>query len=274
MPYSVYSDTMEEQNGQSLLGKKVFFLYPPSVIRENLITQLLEQEFEVYMLKDHEAARRLLRTYPNSIIFVNIDAGLSEKEWEEWIRATMADPALAKVGIGIVSYNTDESLQRKYLMDLGIQCGFVRLKLGAEESSKILIETLKANEARGRRKFVRAACTSDNLSGINVKEGQKQINGTIRDISVVGLSCVFDVDPYFKKNSVLRDVQLRLRGSLIKLEAVVFGTHADDTSVYVLIFSPKMDNVSRSKIRNYIQISLQNEIEAQAGGSMVDTARA
>ena len=34
------------------LGKKVFFLYPPSVIRDEMIGRLLDQEYEVYMLKD------------------------------------------------------------------------------------------------------------------------------------------------------------------------------------------------------------------------------
>ncbi len=246
---------------QSLLGKKVFFLYPPSVVRDDLITQLLENEFEIYMLKDHEAARRLLRKFPDSIIFVNIDEGMLEAAWEAWMRAILAAPETAGVGIGIVTYNNDEALQRKYLMDVGIRCGFVRLKLGIEQSAKILLDTLTANEAKGRRKYVRANCANDSLSTVNMNYAGAQVLGTVKDISVVGFSCAFTPDPRIARNSLLEDVQLKLRGVLVKVEGIVFGTRGSDSTEYVVLFTNKVDGAARSKIRRYIQLALQSEIE-------------
>jgi len=38
----------------------------------------------------------------------------------------------------------------------------------------------------------------------------------------------------------------------------------DDRTMYVMLFSPKMEQLSRDKIRNYIQIALQAEIEKEA----------
>ncbi len=259
--------------GDGELGKKVFFAYPPSVVRDELISRLLAQEYEVYMLKDVETTTRLIARYPESLVFVNIDAGLSEEEWESWIRARMADPATSAVGIGIVSYNADEALQKKYLMDIGIRCGFVKLKLGLEESTRILLETLRANEAKGRRKYVRASCAHDAISTINVREGPIKTTGRIFDISVVGLSCVLDPDPDFGKNVVLRDVQLKLRASLVRVEMVVFGRRMqDDRTMYIMLFSPKTDAAAKEKIRSYIQIALQSEIEAEATESANQTS--
>ncbi len=251
--------------GDGELGKKVFFAYPPSVVRDELISRLLEQEYEVYMLKDADVTTRLVKRYPESLVFVNIDAGLSEDEWETWIRGILADPATASVGIGIVSYNADERLQKKYLMDIGIRCGFIKLKLGLEESTRILLETLRANEAKGRRKYVRASCAHDAISAVNVREGPIKATGRIFDISVVGLSCVLDPDPDLGKNVILRDVQLKLRASLVRVEMVVFGrrTHEDRT-MYIMLFSPKTDSAAKDKIRSYIQIALQSEIEAES----------
>ena len=247
------------------LGRKVFFLYPPSVIRDELINRLLDQEYEVYMLKDIARAEKLLRLYPDSICYINIDTGLDEAEWEAWIRELRSDPATVTVGIGIVSYNADEELQKKYLMDIGIPCGFVKLKLGIEESTKILLATLKATEAKGRRKYVRASCTHDALSTVNLREGPITATGKIMDISAVGFSCTLDPDPDFPKNVILHDIQLKLRGALLRTQAVVFGTRAaDDAKVYVMLFSTKMDDMSREKIRAYIQTALQGEIEAEA----------
>ncbi len=245
------------------LGKKVFFLYPPSVIRDDLVTRLLDQEYEVYMLKSHETAQRLFARFPDSICFINIDAGLAERDWEAWIRAVMANPETKDVGIGIVSYNTDEKLQKKYLMDIGIPCGFVKLKLGMEESTKILLATLKAAEAKGRRKFVRATCEHDTLSSLNVREGPFNVTGNLNDISVVGFSCWLDPDPQFQKNIVLHDIQLRLRGTLVRTEAIVFGKREveGEKTLYVMLFTQRMEPLSRQKIRAYIQTALQYEIE-------------
>lgn len=249
---------------ESDLGKKVFFLYPPSVIRDGMIARLLEQEFEVYMLNDHSSALLLLNHWSDAIIFINIDAGLTEPEWEAWIRQIMENPLTAGVKVGIVSYNSNEELQKKYLMDIGIHCGFVKLKLGADESSKILLATLKAVEAKGRRKFVRANCTSDQMSTVNVREGRINVTGNLNDISVVGFSCTFNPDPFFKKNTLLQDIQLKLRGSLLIVEAIVFGTRTDEKgTTYVMLFTQHLDQISRQKIRGYIQTALQMEIESQ-----------
>lgn len=244
-------------------GKKVFFLYPPSVIRDTLITQLIEQEYEVYIINDHILASRILALYPTSLIFVNLDANLGEVEWEEWIRKTMSDPVTATVGIGIVSYNNNEDLHKKYLMDIGIQCGFIKLKLGVDESTRILLATLKAIEAKGRRKFVRATCEHDQLSSVNIKEINKQVTGNIHDISVVGFSCSFPKDPQFKKNTILYDVQLKLRGSLLKVEVLVYGTRLTNTVTYVMLFTQNIEPSARRKIRAYLQIALQAELDLQ-----------
>lgn len=250
---------MSEQD----LGKKVFFLYPPSVIRDEMVRRLIEQEFEVYMIKEISTANRLLHKYPESLCFVNLDTGKSESEWAEWITSTMNDPATATVGIGIVTYNSDEDLQKKYLMDIGIRCGFIKLKLGIDESTRILMTTLQANEAKGRRKFVRANCVNDPISMLNLRDGPIKTTGKLIDVSVVGFSCILDPDPVLGKNSYIRDIQLKLRASLVRVEAVIYGTReADDRTVYVMIFR-NLDDNGKEKIRAYIQLALQSEIEHQ-----------
>ncbi len=245
------------------LGKKVFFLYPPSVVRDEMISRLMAQEYEVYMIRDHEKGLRLLTKYPDSIVYVNIDEGQSEGDWDAWIRKVIETPGLEQVGIGILTYNADENLQKKYLMDIGIGYGFVKLKLGLDESTGILLATLKASEAKGRRKFVRASCENDSLSSINIREAGAVSSGRIRDISSVGFSCVLDPNPSFRKNTLISDIQLKLRASLIKTEAIMFGSRVDDggNTIYVFLFTSRLDGQAKEKIRNFIQLSLQAEIE-------------
>jgi len=253
-----YAQGMASVDNVSLLGKKVFFLYPHSVIRDAVIDKILEQEYEVYLSKDPQVLKKVLRAYPESLVFINIDEGMPEPEWETWIWDIQNDPETARTEIGILSYNNDAGLQKKYLMDMGIQCGFIRLKLGVEPSIRILLDTLKANEAKGRRKYVRAECDNDPLSSVNVSLHENRFFGTIKDISVVGFSCVFENDPALEKNTLLTNIQLKLRGVLIRTDGIVFGNRKiGDLSVYVILFSMKNDPEIRYKIRRYIQTSLQ-----------------
>ena len=151
--------------------------------------------------------------------------------------------------------------KKNTLWTSGSRAGSLSSKLGSEESTKILLTTLKAAEAKGRRKFVRASCEHDTISSLNVREGQLDVTGTLRDMSVVGFSCVLDPDPEFQKNTVLHDIQLRLRGTLVHTEAIVFGKREEERTTYVMLFTPRMEPLTRQKIRAYIQAALQFEIE-------------
>ena len=244
-----------------LLGRKVFILYPHSVIQDELLSTLISQEYEVYLLKDHKRALKLLELFKDSIIFINIDDRLSEEEWEEYIRAIIRNPALKKVRVGILSYNNDTALKQKYLMEIGVPCGFIRLKLGLAQSEKIILAALKANEARGRRKYVRVPCNRDEGAQFNIRLNESVFSGKIIDISSIGMAVHFTTDPGLPKNSLLEGIQLRLRSNLVNLKGVVIGFREGHPRKYVIIFSPGTPAAEKEKIRRYIINSLQNSIE-------------
>ncbi len=246
------------------LGKKIFFLYPASVIKEELLFRLIEQEYEVYSIGDHQTCLKLLRKYPHSIVYANIDEVMNEDAWKAYLRSIRSTKGTEAVGIGICSYNANEEIKKNFLVDVDIDCGFVRLKIGLEESTAILLEALKANEAKGRRKYVRASCDHDTLSSINVKIGEDLVRGRIQDISSVGFACVFDTDPGIKKNTLLQNMQLKLRGNLIQIDAVAFGVREAEQKIYVFLFTPRIAPLEKTKIRRYIQASLQTGIELEA----------
>jgi len=244
------------------LGKKVFFLYPHSVIQDELVEQMLDDEYEVYLLRDHKKALSIFQQNPGSICFFNIDEGLKEKEWEEYIRNLLSGGDASDILAGILSYNSDKDLMQKYLMDVGVPCGYIQLKLGLEESAAIIRKVLIANEARGRRRYVRAVCEHDALSQVNITTGTGTKTGNIVDISSVGISCSFEVDPMFPKNMLLKDLQLVMRGARVKTAGVVFGFREDSMKRYVILFKD-LSNESKKKIRKYIYLSLQQALENQ-----------
>lgn len=244
-----------------ILGRKVFFIRPHSVIQNELLTELIRQEYDVAILTDHTRVRDLFRLHPECIAFLNIDEGWEEPEWEALVREVKKDPDLAEVRLGIVTYHPDPELSHKYLLELEVPCGYIKLTLGLEESTKTILKVLEANEARGRRQFLRVPCRPGTAQ-LNIPGPQKPLKGTLLDLSSVGMACVFDFDPAFVARSLVKDIQLKLKGVLCTVSAVVMGTRPkDDATVYILLFDPKTPEEVREKIRGFLRKSLQANLE-------------
>ena len=243
-------------------GKKVFFIYPHSVIQKELINTIVNNEYEVYMINDYKKIYGINNLYKDSIVFVNIDEGLSENEWEKIIRSYSVESENRTLNFGILTYNEDKNLAQKYLMDIMVPCGFIRLKLGLNESIKIIMQTLEANEAKGKRKYVRARPDYENAS-INFKNSDgKLLTGHVNDISSVGMAITLDNEKTLQKNSIHKDIQIKLKGALIMVSAIVIGLRKVEKSrtVYVLIFDRSTSMNVKKRLRLYIHILLQDEI--------------
>jgi hypothetical protein len=245
-----------------ILGKKIFFLYPQSVIQDSMLDTLIMSGFEAYTIHDHERGRLLLAHFPRSILFINIDQGLSEKEWEAYIRGIQENPAIKESRLGILSYNTDQKLMQKYLMDLGIPCGYIQLKLGLQASTNIILAALQANEARGRRQHIRAFCGDDSYATMNYK-GPENIMyyGKLMDISSVGIAVKFDQPITLPANSLLRNIQLKLRSSLIMIDGILMGLRTADPRVRVILFASQMNQDDKLAIHHYIKQRIQHSLD-------------
>jgi hypothetical protein len=250
---------MEQQPGE---GKKIFLLHPHSVIRDEMLDVLIMAGYETYTILDEDRARKLLIKFPGSIMFINIDEGLKEPEWEVYIRGILDDEKTKGTRLGIMSYNQDRTLMQKYLMDLAIPCGYIQLKLGLHESTRIILSALEANEARGRRKYIRAECDDDVHSTMNYKDDSGIYHGKIMDISSAGIAAKIDKFVEMPPNSVLPAVQLKLRGGIILADMVFMGKRRDNPLVYILLFDGKLSAENKLVIHRYIKQCLQKYIDA------------
>jgi hypothetical protein len=174
----------------------------------------------------------------------------------------MEDPKTKDSRLGIMSYNQDKDLMQKYLMDLAIPCGYIQLKLGLQESTRIILAALEANEARGRRKYIRAECEDDINAAMNFKEDSSIFNGKILDISSAGIAARVEKTPVLTPNSVVHSVQCKLRGGIFMTDMIFVGTRRDDKSNYIFLFDPKMSQDNKLTIHRYIKLCLQKYIDA------------
>jgi hypothetical protein len=256
---------MENETNAEILGKKIFFLHPSTLVQNDVIGGLIQQEYEVYATKDHDALRRGLQRFPNSVVFADIDEGMPEKDWESWIQGLKEDPATKNVSVGVISANNNEELKSKYLDSLKVPCGYTVVKAALGNSSiKHIMEILKAVDAKGRRKYMRALVENESNATMNVSMDGDLVNASIKDISVVGFSCIFAKDPGLPKNAVLRDIQIKLQAMLIRVEGIVFGSRMDGPDkVYVLLFSKHTDTEVQTKIRKYVHQNLQSKMDLE-----------
>jgi hypothetical protein len=234
------------------LGKKVFFLYPPPVLTE-VIDFLAQQEYEVYLTRDHAKLKRFIASFPDAILFVNLDDGLDEAGWLAYVESLRKDaPA---IGIGIITLNDDNELRERYIMDLQVQCGFIILKLGAAKTAEILAKTLEANEARGRRKFVRALCPQGTGQCAVDHEGAT-LRAQLSDLSSAGMTISFEGGTSLRVGTVLRDMSLTLKGQRILASGVVVAKrHGENggSDVHVVMFDPSsLDDSRRDKLKSLV----------------------
>ena len=251
-------DTASENAG----GRKVFLLYPPSVVQDKMLDTLIMNGFETYTLRDYKKAFKIMEKFPDSIMLINIDEGLSEHDWETYIKGIQQNSKTKNTRVGIVSYNQDRALMEKYLIDIGIPCGFIQLKLSLKESTDIIMNALNANEAKGRRQHIRAVCEEGIHASLNYRSGSQLFQGKILDISSAGLATRIPGLPDLPANTRLRDVQLKLHGSLVMTDLILIGRRSDDKSVYIMIFDPaKLDENARHNIHHFIKRNLQSLID-------------
>ncbi|MDP3179101.1 MAG: PilZ domain-containing protein [Spirochaetaceae bacterium] len=232
-----------------LFGKKVFFLHPAPVLLEVALA-LAGQEFEVYLVQDHLKLKRALPRFPDSIVFINLDAGLEESEWEAYVASIMT--SLPTIGIGVLTLNDVPSLREKYLMELQIPCGFIIMKIGIAKATEILVKTLEANEARGRRKFVRAHCPPGS-GKVNLDISGMSIDAELADISSVGMSIALPISSEFALGTVLKSISLSVKGVRLIISGIVVAKREGDPPLHIIMFAPgSTDEYRRDKLKDLV----------------------
>ena len=245
-------------------GKRVFFLHPSTLVQNEILFGLAQEEFEVYVVKDEIKICRALKKYPDSVFFASVNEKMRESAWVDLLQMIQKKPETASVCIGILASSNNEEIKRKYMEMLKVHCGYTIIKSDIIAATRQVATILNNVNAKGRRKYIRMLIDSESNTTVNIPINGTYINGTIKDISVVGFSCVFAVDPELKKNSLFSDVQLRLQSQLLKAEGIVFGSRMDGTEkVYVILFSQRIDPSVRTRIRKFIQTYLQNKMDEE-----------
>lgn len=251
----------ENSSASDLVGKKIFFLHPTAVVQNRVITELIQQEYEVYVAKNKDSLKRVLKKYPDSIVLIDVGEKMAEKDWDAWIGGVLTAQETKNVAIGVVTAIEEERVVQKY-SGMKLACGYTLVRFDLEKTITQLVTVLQNVNAKGRRKYIRATTENEVNTTVNLPMFGGYINGHIKDISVVGISCTLDTSPEISKNTLFRDIQLKLQSTLLNVEGIIFGSRMEGhEKIYVILFTQRIDPDIRTRIRKYIQQILQSKMD-------------
>ncbi|MFA6855622.1 MAG: hypothetical protein WCR31_00300 [Treponema sp.] len=252
-----------ESRENPIFGRKVFFLNPAFSTRNVIISRLIEDEFEVYIIDDYRDAKNVLRAYPDSICFINIDDQLPHEQWLNFIKSCETDPSLQSIFLGILSSRINKADKDQLMLKVSIPAGFIMMNERLEDITETIEGILNINGAKGRRQYVRTNCTSDPNALMLVHLGTKVYKMHLLDISVVGAACILapQYKDMFQVNSVIRNIYVTLDKKNFNCAAAVYAVIV--TPKYcklVLLFMQGLSYTAKKLIRSYITTRLQQKI--------------
>ena len=229
-------------------GRKTFFITPDtSLIPESYLEDYFALGYECYFIENDKRIRLekkldiLISLFHDVIFFFNIDYRADDIEWPVLIR-NIIESYNNKASIGVIytKRQTKEErlkLEQKYLYEMGLNCGCIQLEYQKKQNFEIIEKILYANQAQGRRKNIRALCTSA-CTYTFVMERQTY-TGSLQDISVSHISFISS-DPSFKVQlyEKIKDFHFNIRGFLFRSDAVLIMQRQVPTgNLYVFAFT-------------------------------------
>jgi hypothetical protein len=256
------------------MGRKVFFINPPFKVGTLIIPELRRKEYEIYELKNYQHTKNILRLFPESICFLNIDEVLTPTEWFNFVRSFDNDDKLKTIHLGVLSMQSLTWVKELFLIHTNMPCGFIPITASKAQLTETFTAILDMNGAKGKRKYVRADCEQDDKIIANCIVSGIEVKLKIRNISTVGLCCTAPLASHklFQINLVVRRFVLIIHDKEIVTNAAVIAVKIEgDHLMLVLLFLQGISFTAKEHIRNYVTAFLERSIHIISQNIPLDT---
>ena len=61
-----------DNKNKQFIQRKIFFLYPHTIIKD-IYKDIIRQGYDAYLIDNHNIVLHLLKKFPQSILYINID---------------------------------------------------------------------------------------------------------------------------------------------------------------------------------------------------------
>lgn len=275
MDFEVIIESMAKHD-IDLFGRKTFFIAPDtSLIPKNYLEEFLLHGYQTYIINDdyecpmQTKINEIIRLFPDSILYFNIDASIDGIEWKTYIR-NLYNSVGKDILIGIFYINRknpheEEDLTNYYVRNIGITAGCFALSARNHENFDSIFKVLEQTGSKGRRNLVRAKC--DSSSSVSFTCGGENYSGSILDISLTHFRCnLSENSDKFKIFDKIRNISLSANGTDFTSDAVMIARrNIDGQDVCVFMFikhddTPELDKETEKILNQKIYQAALNEI--------------
>lgn len=257
---------------KAIFGHKLFFIAPPHNLCIGLIPQLHNKEYETYIIQDYKDAKNILRNNPDSICYFCVDSQLSKNGWVNFLSSFADDENLKKEYIGVITHKIDAKLRDKFMTSIDIRAGLITLDESDDKILEEIVDILEANNAKGRRQYVRAKINKDSTTYLMWYTQDKFLKFNMQDISSVGMA--IDIPSsyasYFKTGILMKGLSIKFDTRQFDITALVYALKPKADGFIGVLLIKDISHEARSFIREYVAESLQNELFAKIDTSIPD----
>lgn len=245
---------------EMIFGRRVYFLCPHDAVRNDLVFDIIRNEFEVYVIDDPQVAKEIIAG-TSSILFVNIDAEEPKVDWQEYLIDLKGRDSYSRVGVGVITERTDQDVRRLYIMEIGVDCGVVTLKPQLHNVAHVIMEILRSNDAIGRRNAVRVNCTDDPDIRCRLETSDDVLEARVLNLSSQGLACGEFTPRAPKPQEYFKTIDLMLHGRDVRLSGRHFDVRTErGEEIHVVLYDRAVQSEEREKVHRFVQQSLQSNV--------------
>ena len=173
------------------LGRKVFFLNPPSGFEKSVIENLRSIEYEVYSVSDYRMIKGILSLNSDSILFIIPNGNLNARGWRNFMKSFENESLFEPLDVGVIMRKMPAERESSFLSGIKLDAGLIYVDGGISDVFKQILVSLEKLNAKGIRKYVRADCNSEKTAEIYWLKAGKMLKFKMIDISSVGIAALF-----------------------------------------------------------------------------------
>lgn len=240
---------MDISVNEIVTGRKCFFILPdPSLMPVSFLQEFFSMGFECYYIGNdgripvQKKIETILGLFKDTLIFINIDYELPDLQWDAYLNQLKnKNINLDQFGIIFLKRQSTvdiEAIQKQYISDFGLKCGFIQLEYQKKFNLELIARALHNNQAQGRRKAIRALCSSACTYKFNYGEKNQTFSGSLQDISLSHFSILCQDEPLpIKLYEKILDIHFNIRGSFFHSDAIlVMERQINEKVLYVFAF--------------------------------------
>ncbi len=239
---------MEVSVNEIVTGRKCFFVLPdPSLMPVSFLQDFFSLGYECYYIGNdgrvpvQKKIETILKLFKDVIFFINIDYEVSDLQWPEYIYNLISTKKASPEQFGITFLKRQsnieiETISNLYFKELGLKLGYIQLEYQKKNNLEIIAKALFNIQAQGRRKTIRALCSSACTYKIDYE--RETFSGSLQDISLSHFSILENDAPLpIKLYEKVHDIHCNIRGAFVNSDAILVMQRPVGTgNLYVFAF--------------------------------------